>query len=114
MIPLLLIALLLLVSLGGMILSKNLIRKVMALNMLNSAVIILFIFFGSLKGTHAPILVDSEMDIVDPIPQALMLTAIVVGICITALALAFIYRLYDRYGTTELPEIEHQVNRNDQ
>jgi len=114
MIALLLISLLFLVSLGGMILSKNLIRKVMALNMLNSAVIILFIFFGSLKGTHAPILVGGETDIVDPIPQALMLTAIVVGICVTALALAFIYRLYDRYGTTELPEIEHQVHQNDQ
>lgn len=114
MIALLLITLLFLVSLGGMIFSRNLIRKVMALNMLNSAVIILFIFFGSLKGTHAPILVSNETDVVDPIPQALMLTAIVVGICVTALALAFIYRLYNRYGTTELPEIERQVYRNDQ
>jgi len=114
MISLLLIALLFIVSLGGMIFSKNLIRKVMALNMLNSAVIILFIFFGSLKGSHAPILVAGEIDVVDPIPQALMLTAIVVGICITALALAFIYKLYDRYGTTELPEIEGQVYRDDQ
>ncbi len=114
MISLLLISLLFLVSLGGIILSKNLIRKVMALNMLNSAVIILFIFFGSLKGTHAPILVADETDIVDPIPQALMLTAIVVGICITALALAFIYKLHDRYGTTELSDIERQVHRDDQ
>ena len=114
MIALLLITLLFLVSLGGMIFSRNLIRKVMALNMLNSAVIILFIFFGSLKGTHAPLLVSNETDVVDPIPQALMLTAIVVGICVTALALAFIYRLYNRYGTTELPEIERQVYRNDQ
>ncbi|MCX7787546.1 MAG: cation:proton antiporter subunit C [Spirochaetes bacterium] len=109
----LLIALLFLVSLAGIILSKNLIRKVMALNMLNSAVIILFIFFGSLRGTHAPILVAGETDIVDPTPQALMLTAIVVGICITALALAFIYKLHHRYGTTELPEIERQVHWDD-
>lgn len=114
MIALLLIALLFLVSLVGIILSKNLIRKVMALNMLNSAVIILFIFFGSLKGTHAPILVGDETDIVDPVPQALMLTAIVVGICVTALALGFIYKLYERYSTTELQEIEQQVHRNDQ
>ncbi len=114
MIALILIALLFLVSLVGLILSKNLIRKVMSLNMLNSAVIILFIFFGALKGTHAPILVTGETDIVDPIPQALMLTAIVVGICITALALAFIYRLYDRYGTTDLKEIERQVHLDEQ
>lgn len=113
MIALILIALLFLVSLGGMVFSKNLIRKVMALNMMNSAVIILFIFFGSLKGTHAPILISNETDIVDPIPQALMLTAIVVGICITALALAFIHKLYDRYGTTELSDIERQVHQNE-
>ncbi|MFQ3620445.1 MAG: cation:proton antiporter subunit C [Spirochaetales bacterium] len=113
MISLFLIAVLFLVGLTGIILCRNLVRKVMALNIINSSVIILFIFWGGLKGVHAPILIELETDIVDPLPQALMLTAIVVGICVTALALAFIYKLYHRYGSTDLDKIEQQVNQNE-
>jgi multicomponent Na+:H+ antiporter subunit C len=46
---------------------------------------------------------------VDPLPQALMLTAIVVGVCIVALALALVHRLYRRFETLDIREIERQV-----
>lgn len=100
------IALLFIAGTFGLILSANLIKKVMALNIINSSVIIMFIYSGSLKGDQAPIIPDAGKIIVDPIPQALMLTAIVVGICVTALALALVYRLYKIYGTLDITEIE--------
>ena len=82
----------------------------MALNIINSSVVILFIYKGSLSGNLAPILTEGQKDIVDPVPQALMLTAIVVGLCITALALVLIYRLYRFYNTLDITEIEKRIH----
>ncbi len=104
-----LIIVLLLIGIGGLILSKNLIKKVIALNIINSAIVILFIYLGSLSGDEAPILLEQTGSIVDPVPQALMLTAIVVGICLTALALSLTYRLQRIYGTLDIYEIEKKA-----
>ncbi len=101
-----LIALLFLLGLWGLLVKRNLIKKVMSLGILNSAVVILFIYAGSLSGSGAPIMVEGVGRPVDPVPQALMLTAIVVGICVTALALVFVRILYRRYGTLDVREIE--------
>ena len=109
MISMLLSSLLLITGIAGVILSGNLIKKVMALNIINSSIVIIFIFKGSLSGNLAPILTEGQKDIVDPVPQALMLTAIVVGICITALALVLIYRLYRIYSTLDITEIEKRI-----
>lgn len=98
-----------LVGVFGLILCTNLIKKVIALNIINSAIVILFIYLGSLSGDVAPILLELTGEIVDPVPQALMLTAIVVGICLTALALSLVYRLYRIYGTLNIHEIEKRV-----
>lgn len=97
----------------GLILCGNIVKKVMALNIINSSVVILFIISGSFKGSHAPIVFDMEKNIVDPVPQALMLTAIVVGICVTALALALVYRLYSFYGSLDIGEIEKKADKNE-
>lgn len=97
-----------LVGLWGVIAVPNLIRKVIALSIANSAIIILFVHYASLSGDSAPIL-TGEGTPVDPLPHALMLTAIVVGICVLALALALVYRLYRRYGTLDIREIERRV-----
>lgn len=98
----------------GIIRKRNLIKKVIALNLINSSIIILFLYTGSLSGKNAPILVKGIADIVDPLPQALMLTAIVVGICITALALALVYHMYRRYHTLDIASIEAQVHQDDE
>ncbi len=97
---------LILAGIGGLILSDNLIRKVMALAILNSAVVILFVWAPSQEGSAPPILLPGVRDIVDPLPQALMLTAIVVGLCLTAVALAMVMRLHDRYGTVSRRRLE--------
>jgi multicomponent Na+:H+ antiporter subunit C len=88
---------------------------VIALNIMNSAVIMFFLYEGEgpTDGKSAPILVQGIREIVDPLPQALMLTAIVVGVCITALALTLVYLMYQRYHTLDINNIEAQVHRED-
>jgi len=98
-----------LVGVCGLVLCGNLIKKVIAMNIVNSSIVILFIYLGSLSGEEAPILLEKTGPVVDPVPQALMLTAIVVGICLTALALSFVYRLFRKYGTLNIHEIEKKA-----
>ena len=78
------------VGLWGVIAIPNLVKKIVALSLMNSAIILFFVSFGSLSGDTAPILTGTEGTPVDPLPQALMLTAIVVGVCVVALALVLV------------------------
>ena len=104
-----LLIILFLIGVCGIIFSRNLIKKVIALNILNSSIVVLFIYQGSLSGDEAPIILYQTGIVVDPLPQAIMLTAIVVGICLSALALSLVYRLYKIYGTVDCYEIEKRV-----
>ena len=104
-----LIIALFLLGVWGLLTKRNLIKKVIALSMINSSIVIMFVYLGSLSGKAAPILVAGITDIVDPIPQALMLTAIVVGICLTSLALALIYKIYQQYHTNDIMKIEQLI-----
>lgn len=108
-----LILVLFLVGVWGLLQKRNLIKKVIALNIINSAIIVLFLYEGEgpSPGKSAPILVKGVREIVDPLPQALMLTAIVVGVCITALSLVFVYLMYQRYHTLDIARIEAQVHQ---
>ena len=106
-----LIGALFLLGLGGMILKDNLIKKVIALNIFNSAIVMLFVYYGSLSGSDVPILLRGVEAIVDPVPQALMLTAIVIGICLTAVALVLIRRIHGHYQTLSIRKIEREGKR---
>lgn len=103
-----------LVGLWGVIAVPNLVKKVVALSIMNSAIILFFVYFGSLSGDAAPIQTGADGIPVDPLPQALMLTAIVVGVCVVALALVLVYRLYLRHGTLDIREIERKVWKSDE
>lgn len=86
----------------GVVAVRNVIKKIFGLTILNNSAVILFILEGSRIGTIPPIHTSTfgqEALFVDPVPQALMLTAIVIGVCLTALALALAYRLYRVTGT---------------
>ena len=107
-----LITVLFCIGLWGVIGERNMVRKVIGLNIANSSVTLLFVYYASLSGTTAPIISDEVYGttaMVDPIPHALMLTAIVVGICVVALALVLVYKLYQRYQTLDMHEIERRV-----
>ena len=102
------------IGLWGTIASRNLIRKIIGLSILNSSIVVLYILAGRLDGKRTPILNRSHAEValpvVDPIPQALMLTAIVVGLSVTAVALILSVQLYKRMGTLDIEEIEEKVN----
>jgi multicomponent Na+:H+ antiporter subunit C len=101
----LLIGAIFLIGLWGVMHRANMVKKVMGLSIANSAIILLFIYYGSLSGRTAPI-EGSGGIMVDPLPQALTLTAIVVGVCVMALALVLVYRLYLKFGTLDMRKIE--------
>lgn len=109
-----LIIALFLLGIWGLIYKHNLIKKVIALNIINSAIVVLFVYQGSLSGQLAPILVEGVSNVVDPLPQALMLTAIVVGVCLTALALVLVYKIYQEYHTCDIRKIEMMIQHDDE
>ena len=85
----------------GLIVSENLIRKVMCLNIVESLIIMTFLTTGFTSDAAAPILVEGATAFVDPVPQALMLTAIVIGVCFNSLAVAVIVKTHHCYGAIE-------------
>lgn len=96
-------------GIAGLTTRRNLVKKAYALSIMNSAVVLLFVLEGSGIGDKAPLLGGSPGAFVDPVPQALMLTAIVVGVCVSALALTIAYRLYGVYGTLDADELKGLV-----
>jgi len=84
----------------------NLIQKVIGLNLFQVSVFLLYITMGKVRGGTAPILLAGRSSgYSHPLPSVLMLTAIVVGVATTALALALIVRIKEAYGTIEDDEI---------
>ena len=86
----------------------NLVKKVVGLNVFQTSVFILYISMGKVDGGAAPILDDAVTAYSNPLPHVLILTAIVVGVATTALALALIVRIKEAYGTVEDEEIHQQ------
>ena len=88
----------------------NLIKKVVGLSIFQTSVFILFISMGKVHGGTAPILDPGFSLYSNPLPHVLILTAIVVGVATTALALALIVRIHLAYGTVEEDEIRQKEN----
>jgi len=84
----------------------NLIKKIVGLNVFQVSVFVFYISMGKIKGGTAPILADGIEIYSNPLPHVLILTAIVVGVATSALALALTVRIQDAYGTIEEDEIE--------
>ena len=84
----------------------NLVKKVIGLNIFQTAVFLLYITMGKLRGGTAPILDDRFESYSHPLPSVLILTAIVVGVATTSVALALIVRIKEAYGTVEEDEIQ--------
>jgi multicomponent Na+:H+ antiporter subunit C len=101
---------LLLIGLYGMLAASNLIRKLMGMNVLLTAVILFFITLGAKRGGAPPVLpyhgaAALAPEYANPLPHTLMLTAIVVGVAMTGVALALIIRIHRRYGTLDEREL---------
>ena len=88
-----------LIGIYGLSSSENIIKSIVCLNITQTAVILLFLNLGNLDGGSIPIIEGNMSNIVDPLPQALMITAIVIGASITALALIISIKIFHYYGT---------------
>ncbi|SHE56349.1 multisubunit sodium/proton antiporter, MrpC subunit (TC 2.A.63.1) [Microbulbifer donghaiensis] len=97
---------LMMIGLYMVIAQGNLIKKVIGLNIFQTSVFIFYISAGKVDGGGAPILVQGENLYSNPLPHVLILTAIVVGIATTALALALVIRIKRAYGSVEERDIQ--------
>ncbi len=94
-----------------LLLHKNLIKKIIGLNIMDTAVYLFLAAKGYIFGRQVPILSEGVMDAsayTNPIPDGLVLTGIVVSVSVTALMLSLTIRLYRRYGSLDLDEIVFQ------
>lgn len=86
----------------------NLVKKVAGLNIFQVSVFMLYISMGVVTDGTVPILIEGQTIYSNPLPHVLILTAIVVGVATTALALALIVRIREAYGTIEEIDIHRQ------
>lgn len=100
-------AILLMIGMYAVMSRPNLIKKLLGMAIFQSAVFLLYITMGKVEGGTAPILREGVADEIysNPVPQVLILTAIVVGIATLALGLAIVVRIHEEYGTIEEDEI---------
>ena len=102
------------VGFSTLLLHRNLLKKVIGLNIMDTASYLFLTSIGYIEGRTAPILTDvhtAPEDLVNPLPAGLVLTGIVVSVSVTAVMLALILRLYKRYHTLNLDEIYTIVHR---
>lgn len=109
---------LMMIGLYAMIAKNNLVKKIVGMNIFQTAIILFYVSIGVKKGATIPIIehghgsahhVVHAADYINPLPHVLMLTAIVVGVATLGVALALAIRIYNRYNTLEEDEILAQI-----
>jgi len=102
------------IGFGNLLLQPNLIKKIIGLNVMDSAVYLFLAEKGYITGRVAPIVVNGVQDVeayINPIPAGLVLTGIVVSVSVSALMLSLTIRLYQRYQTLDLDEISIMLHK---
>ncbi|MCX7950757.1 MAG: sodium:proton antiporter [Clostridiales bacterium] len=101
--------LLIVMGLYTIVMKKNLMKIVIGMGLLDYGINLLLISIGFKAGGTAPIFTIGELKsdsfFVDPVPQALTLTSIVIGACVTALALSLVVMINKHYGTLDTDEV---------
>ena len=102
------------IGFANLLFQKNLIKKIIGFNIMDTAIYLFLAEKGYIAGRLAPILVDGIQDpslYINPIPSGLVLTGIVVSVSVTALMLSLTIRLYQRYHTLDLDEISAKLRK---
>jgi len=108
---------LMMIGFYAMIGKRNLVKKLLGMNIFQTAIILFYVSTGVKRGAKIPIVdkyaaLSQGVDpgqIINPLPHVLMLTAIVVSVSVTGVALAILVRIYRRYGTLEEDEILEKI-----
>jgi multicomponent Na+:H+ antiporter subunit C len=95
----------------AMIAKGNLVKKIIGMNIFQTAVFLFYITIGKVRGGTAPIIWEQGGPYDNPLPHVLILTAIVVSVSTTAVAFGLIIRIYRAFGTMEEDEILEQKRR---
>lgn len=95
------------IGLYGILRKRNLIKIIIGIMIAEYAVNLFFVLVGYRMDGRAPIFSPNEeiLNMVDPLPQALVLTAIVIGLAVTAMTVALAIRIYEKYGTFDITKI---------
>ena len=97
-----------------LLLHRNMIKKIIGLNIMDTAVYLFLAEKGYIEGHIAPIVVNNDFNpdtYINPVPSGLVLTGIVVSVSVTALMLSLTIRLYRRYHTLDLDEISTRLKK---
>ncbi|MCD6436282.1 MAG: NADH-quinone oxidoreductase subunit K [Clostridiales bacterium] len=95
------------IGLYGVLTQKNIVKILLSLNIIETGINLLLVAFGYKEGGLVPILTSSNsindlVNMVDPVPQALVLTSIVIGLGTTAFALGLTVRYFKTHGTVDI------------
>ncbi len=102
------------IGFGNLLLQSNLIKKIIGLNIMDTAVYLFLAEKGYIRGRVAPIVVNGVQSVeayINPVPSGLVLTGIVVSVSVSALMLSLTIRLYQRYHTLDLDEISLRLKK---
>ncbi len=102
------------IGFSNLLLQKNLIKKIIGLNIMDTAIYLFLAEKGYIQGRVAPIITDGVQNVemyINPIPSGLVLTGIVVSVSVSALMLSLTIRLYQRYQTLDLDEISTKLKK---
>lgn len=92
------------------LLDRNLIKKIVGLNIFQTGVFLFFVTAGYRIGGGPPIASAGGGPYVSPLPHVLILTAIVVGVSVTAVSLGMVFLLYETYGTVQEDELREAIH----
>lgn len=95
------------VGLYGVVTRRNMIKIVIGLAIMEISIFMFLVLIGYIQGAEAPIITGHEtaVQFVDPLPQAMVLTAIVIGLATNAMLLAISIRIYKNYGTFDIRKV---------
>jgi len=96
------------VGLYGVLRKRNLVKIIIGLGIMEYAMNLFFVLLGYRFHGRAPIDAKDQniLNMVDPLPQALVLTSIVIGLGVTALVISIALRIYEKYGTFDITKIK--------
>lgn len=98
--------------------NRNLMKKIMGLNIMDTGMYLLLASIGYIEGLDAPVGGPNAehiyTDFINPIPAGLVLTGIVVSVSVTAIMLSLTIRLYSRYHTLNLDEIFRKIQKDEE
>jgi multicomponent Na+:H+ antiporter subunit C len=96
------------VAFYGLMARRNILKSIICLTLMESAVVIFFITMHASAAALPPVRGSDPALMADPLPQALMITAIVIGVCTTAVNLTLFISLYHRHKTTNWDKAKSQ------